>query len=113
MHELSIVESIYDVVMEKVREYGAGRVLRVRLAVGELAGVEDWYMKSCFAVFVQKTPAEGAELLIEHIPARVRCRRCGREYETKLPFSGCAACGSESIRIVAGKELYIDSLEVE
>lgn len=113
MHELSMVESIYAVIMEKVRKYGVNRVLKVKLIVGELTGIEDVYMKSCFAMFVEKTPIEGAELLIERIPVRVKCRACGNEYETKIPCSPCAVCGNDSIRILSGRELYIDSLEAE
>ena len=113
MHELAMVRSIYNVIAEKVREYGARRVIQVRIVVGELTGVEDTTMKSCFEMYVQATPAEGARLTIERVPIKVRCRACGNEYETKIPFSECAVCGNKGIRIISGKELYIDSLEVE
>ena len=113
MHELAMVESIYDVIMDKIREYGVKRVTRVRLVVGELTGVEDTTMKACFEVVTEATPVEGAELVIDRVPIAVKCRVCGNEYETKIPFAACAACGNRSLKIISGKELYIDSLEVE
>lgn len=113
MHELSLVESIYDVIVDKIREYGVKRVIRVKVIAGGLTGVEDTTMKACFEMFIEATPVEGAELVIEHVPIRVRCRVCGNEYETKIPFSVCPICRSKSMKIVSGKELYIDSLEAE
>lgn len=113
MHELSMVESIYEIIMEKVREYGINRVLQVRLVVGQLTGIEDGCIESCFAMYVEKTPIEGAELVIKRMPVKLKCRACGNEYETKIPFSPCPVCGNNSIRILSGRELYLDSLEAE
>ena len=108
-----MVESIYDVIISKLEEYGAKKVKQVRLVVGELTGVEDMTMKACFEMYVESTPAEGAQLVIKRVPVRVHCRVCGNEYETGIPFSECAICKKKSMTIISGKELYIDSLEVE
>lgn len=113
MHELALVESICEVIDETVKERGVNRVLQVRLLAGGLTGIEDAMMKACFEIVVQNTPAEGAELVIEHTPIRVQCRECGNEYQTEIPFSGCTVCGSGGIRVLSGRELYIESLEVE
>ena len=113
MYELAMVEGIYNVILEKIKEYGVKRVKQVKLVVGELTGVEDMTMKACFEMYVEATPIEGAELLIERVPIKVQCRVCGNEYETKIPFSECAVCKNKSIKIISGKELYINSLEVE
>lgn len=113
MHELAMVESIYDIIIDKLKEYGANRVTQVRLVVGELTGVEDMTMKACFEMYVEATPAAGAKLVIKRVPIKVQCRVCGNEYETSIPFSECAVCKNKNIKIISGKELYIDSLEVE
>lgn len=113
MHELAMVSSLCTVINDKVKEYGAVKVIQIKLIVGDLAGVEDTTMKLCFETVVENTPLEGANLVIEHVPAKIRCRTCGNEYETKIPFSECAVCKSRNFQIIAGKELFIDSLEVE
>lgn len=113
MHELAMVRSICDVIREQVREHDVKRVVQIRLVVGELTGVEDTTMRLCFEMYVQATPLEGAELVIRRVPAKVKCRICGNEYETKIPFSECAVCGNKKMKIISGNELYIDSLEVE
>lgn len=113
MHELAMVESIYNVIEEKIKEHGVKKVKQVKLVVGELTGVEDYTMKACFEMYIEATPVEGAELVIKRVPIKVQCRVCGNEYETKIPFSECAVCGNRNFKIISGKELYIDSLEVE
>lgn len=113
MHELAMVRSICEVINEKIEENNIKKVIQVKIVVGELTGVEDITMKSCFEVYVQATPLEGAELVITRIPVKVRCRVCGNEYETRIPFSACSVCGNKKIQIISGEELYIDSLEVE
>lgn len=113
MHELAMVRSIYGVIDEKIKEYGVKRVREVRLVVGELTGVEDSTMQACFEMYIEGTPVEGAKLVIKRLPIKVQCRVCGNEYETRIPFSACPACGNKSMKIISGKELYIDSLEAE
>lgn len=113
MHELAMVRSIYNVISEQIREHDVNKVKQVKLIVGELTGVEDMVMKSCFEIYVEGTPVEGAQLVIKRVPIKVRCRICENEYETKIPFSECEICGNKSFKIISGKELYIDSLEVE
>ena len=113
MHELSLVASICDVLNIKIKECGINKVIKVNLVVGELTGVEAFMLESCFEMYVQATSLEGAKLAIEHVPIKVRCRECGNEYESKIPFSDCNVCGGKNIRIISGKEFYIDSIEAE
>jgi len=113
LHELSLVCSICEVINNKVAEYGADRVTEVRLVMGELSGIDETTLKSCFEMIAQSTPAEGAEMLIKRLPIKLRCRACGNEYESGIPFGKCPLCGGESIEIISGNELYIDSIAVE
>ena len=113
MHELSLVASICDVLNTKIKECGINKVIKVNLFVGELTGVEAFMLESCFEMYVEATPLEGATLSIEHVPIRVRCRECGNEYESKIPFSDCTVCKSKRLEIISGREFYIDSIEAQ
>ena len=97
----------------KVKEFGVNKVIKVNLIVGELTGVEAFMLESCFEMYVQATSLEGAKLAIEHVPIKVRCRECGNEYESKIPFSDCTVCKSKRLEIISGREFYIDSIEAE
>ncbi len=113
MHELSLVASICDVLDTKIKEYGVDKVIQVNLVVGELTGVEAFMLEACFEMYVQATPLEGAKLVIERQPVKLKCLTCGNEYESKIPFANCTACGNKNIEIISGKQFYIDSIEAE
>jgi len=113
LHELSLVASICDVLNIKIKECGINKVIKVNLVVGELTGVEAFMLESCFEMYVQATPLEGAKLAIKHVPIKVRCRECGNEYESKIPFSDCTVCKSKRLEIISGREFYIDNIEAE
>lgn len=113
MHEMALVSSIFNTINEKIREYKINRISQVKLMVGDMVGVEDITMRSCFELFAEATPAEGASLVIEHIPIRAQCRNCGHEYTARGWSFKCPECSSTGARIVSGKELYIDSIEAE
>jgi hydrogenase nickel incorporation protein HypA/HybF len=109
VHELAITESMVAAVADSV---GAARVARVRLQVGQLAGVVPHALRFCFEACTRGTSLEGATLEIDEIPARGRCRRCGAEM-TMATFLDACACGSIEVELVAGQELRIKHVEVE
>jgi len=55
--------------------------------------------------------AEGAELHIDHVPARARCRTCHSETAIRRFHFLCESCGGRDLTLVAGEELYIESFE--
>ena len=110
MHELSIAESIVAV----AERHAAGRpVTKVELRVGHLRQVVPSALEFAFQLVSRGTVLDGAELAIEAIPARGRCRAC----ETETTMSGfplaCSACGGLDMEVLAGEELLVDSLELE
>ena len=110
MHELSIAEGVVAVVS---RHAGGRRVCRVELKVGHLRQVVPTALAFAFELLTDGTPLAGAELVIEEVPARGRCRTCGAETTmTEFPLR-CDACGGLDLEIVAGEELLVDALELE
>jgi hydrogenase nickel incorporation protein HypA/HybF len=110
VHELSIAQSIVAV----AERHAAGRrVRRVELRVGHLRQVVPSALEFAFGLVAAETPLDGAELAIEEVPARGRCRACGEE-TTMAGFPlACSACGGLDVEILAGEELLVDSLELE
>ncbi len=108
MHELSITQSIVDLVAERT----AGRtVLAVRVQVGRLSGVVPRAMSFCFEIAATGTPLEGARLEIEEVDGRIACRDCGRETAADDLVLLCP-CGSADVTVVAGEELTVRAVEV-
>lgn len=113
MHELSIAQALVERVEAVAARERATRVVRVAIVVGALSGVDPDALMAAFPLVAEGTTAAGAELLIERVPARVRCRACGHEAATCESFIGCAACGSRDVELVSGRELDIRSVELE
>jgi hydrogenase nickel incorporation protein HypA/HybF len=113
LHEMALVSSIFKILNDKIQEYQVSRVMQVKLVVGEMTGVEDMTMRSCFELFAETTPVEGAKLVIERIPIKAKCLSCGNEFIIRGWSYQCPECSNTGIRIISGKELYIDSIEAE
>ncbi len=113
MHEVSVCESIIDIVIEHASKESASRVTSIRLKIGEMAGVALDSMRFAFGIVAKGTLAEGAELIIDTIPLAARCRSCGRNFKiTNYAFS-CAHCNSPEIEVVSGRELCIEEIVME
>ena len=110
MHELSIAGSVVEIAS---RQANGRRVTKVRMKVGHLRQVVPSALAFSFELVAEGTPAEGAELEMEEVPATGRCRACAEESR----FDGfplqCASCGGFDLEILSGEELLVESLELE
>lgn len=110
MHELSIAEAVVDVAGRHAR---GRRVRKVELKVGHLRQVVPASLEFAFELLTSGTPLEGAQLVIEEVPARGACRACGSETTmTNFPLQ-CSSCGGLDLELLAGGELLVDALELE
>ncbi|MBU0492099.1 MAG: hydrogenase maturation nickel metallochaperone HypA [Chloroflexi bacterium] len=114
MHELAVTESIMGIVLRHAEAAGAKRVTAIHLTIGELTGLVDDSIQFYFDFIGKDTLAEGARLTFKRVPARARCHQCGNEFE---PDTGklwtCPACEAIGGDVVAGREFFVDSIEVE
>lgn len=111
MHEAAIVCGLMKILDRQVRAHGITRIRRVNLKVGKLKAVEPQALVACFEIFAEGTPAEGAELVIDHVPAHGQCRDCRRDFTLEGFRLRCPACGGNRIDLSGGEELYVDSFE--
>ena len=113
MHEISIAESILDIVQAKAREQNASSVHLIKLRLGEFTTIVPEALEFAFEVARQGTLAENARLEIEFIPMVLHCVVCDA---TTQPEAGlhliCEECGFP-LEIIAGEELQIEYIELE
>ncbi len=104
--------SALDAVHRQTAREGAARVERIVLRIGTLAGVDVDALRFAYEALAPGSPAEGAVLEIEQVPARAWCRRCDVEFGASpgLIFQ-CPFCHDYSGEIRAGRELGIARLE--
>lgn len=111
MHEMSIALEVVGQVESADPPDGAGPVTRVRLRVGELAGVVPDALRFCFSLACEGTVLEGADLVVDPVPGRARCTPCTAEWPTGMPPQLCCpACGGATSELLSGRELEIVSV---
>ena len=113
MHELTITEGILRAAVPAAEAQGARKILEIRLKIGELSGVFPEYIREYFTAASAGTIAEGAKLVVETIPVRIRCRTCLGESVISRKKICCPVCGGTDLALVSGREYFVDSLEVE
>jgi hydrogenase nickel incorporation protein HypA/HybF len=112
MHELSVTQSILDMAVEEAKKAGASSVDKISIVLGELTGIAEDCVRFYFDIIKKDTLAENAQLSFSHVPAVLKCKKCGYEFQRQtFPFT-CPKCGSPGVLIDKGKELYIDHIEV-
>lgn len=114
MHELSIVASVVDSVIESLAGYPGTRVLEVRLRVGALAAVVEDSLQFCYELAARETPLEGSRLVVTVVPVVVQCAACGRNGELEsLQIFRCPHCGEPAADVRQGREMEIEAVEIE
>ncbi len=113
MHELGIMESAIEAVLTQARTHEATQVHRIVLRIGALSGVEPDALRLAFESVAKGTPADGADLDLETVPARGRCPSCDLEFEVQSDFIfTCPSCGRISGELVQGRELELARIEM-
>jgi hydrogenase nickel incorporation protein HypA/HybF len=94
-------------------ERDAKRVTSITIGMGPLSGVEFQLLKNAYPIASAGTVAEDAELVIEHLPIRVRCNQCGSESDALPNKLTCKQCGDWRTTLISGDEMMLMSLELE
>jgi hydrogenase nickel incorporation protein HypA/HybF len=114
MHELSLTTSIVETVTETLAAYPGARVKEVRLRVGALASVIPESLEFCWGIVCEGTPLEGSRLAVSVLPVVVHCALCGQDAELEgVQSFRCPRCGELCGEIRQGRELEIDSIEID
>lgn len=113
MHEMSIAQSLLEIVLEEGRKHHLVQVKVIRLQVGALAAVVPESLTFCFGMLSQETVAAGAALEIETLPVVARCAACKTLFEVENQMFLCPECGEPTIDLVSGRELSVMSIEGE
>jgi len=105
----SVLQNAEDV----AREAKAIKVSEIRLVIGEMREVLPDAMEFAFEALTPNTFCEGAALKMTMLKPRSRCLQCNREYEHDRFRWMCPGCESLATELLAGRELYIDAIEVD
>ena len=110
---MSIIAGVMDAVVPSADQAGAQRVLAITLRIGDMTEVIDEALEFAFEALTEGTMCEGAKLVVNKVHPRSLCFECGAEFDHDRFHRVCPECGSYETRVVAGKELEIESIEVD
>jgi hydrogenase nickel incorporation protein HypA/HybF len=116
VHELSMMQSILDIALEYAVKNNAKKITKIYLEIGELSGIIPEWMQRYFDFVSEGSIAEKAELVIERIPAKIKCKSCDKKfsYTNNNCNFRCPDCGAGSeIEILSGREYFMKSIEVD
>jgi len=107
------MESAIEAVLAQAREHGAQRVHRIVLRIGALSGVEPDALRFAFDIVAKDTPADGATLDIDAVPAIARCPDCALDFEADSGFIfACPRCSRLCGELSQGRELELSRIEM-
>jgi hydrogenase nickel incorporation protein HypA/HybF len=113
MHELSVTESILEIVLRHAEQARARSITDIYLVLGDLSSIVDDSVQFYWDMLSEGTLAEGAELHFQRIQTEMECQDCESRYQPLEGDLSCPKCHSRKVKIIAGEEFFIDSIEVE
>ncbi len=113
MHELAICQSLIDQVEGIAMERKAQSVTTIVIGIGPLSGVETQLLKNAYPIASAGTIAEYAELVVEQLPIKVKCTKCGSESDALPNKLICKHCGDWRTTLISGDEMMLMSVELE
>jgi len=112
MHELSLAESVINIIEDAAAKQHFGQVRAIRLEIGSLSGVESEALRFCFDAVARDTVAQDARLEIIEVCGTGHCARCGTTSPVHTMFDSCPTCGEIALQVSGGTEMRVKELEV-
>jgi hydrogenase nickel incorporation protein HypA/HybF len=113
MHELGIAMNILEVVQRHLPTDKTTRVKKIFIRAGKLTAIYPPALETCMQAVARDTSVEGAEIVIHVDPIRAQCQMCHAMSEFDEPPFLCAMCGAQQLDIRSGRDLFVESIEVE
>jgi hydrogenase nickel incorporation protein HypA/HybF len=113
VHELAVTENLLKTALRHAEAADARRVTDLHLVIGELTTIVGDSVQFYWDIVSRGTICEGAFLHFERVPARLQCRDCEAQYGLDGDLRECPWCASARVRVIAGDEFRLDSIEVD
>jgi hydrogenase nickel incorporation protein HypA/HybF len=114
MHELGIAEGILSSALLGAEGAAASRITSVDITVGELTEIAEDALQFAWEAIRVGTMAEDAALNVTMLDAASRCADCGHEWvHDRYSGAKCPSCGGYIVTLLRGRELKIDSIDID
>lgn len=113
MHEMSLAESVLQMIEGMARSQDFKSVKMVRLEIGQLSSVEPEAFRFAFEAVTRGSIASGACLDVIETAGQGLCMECSAQIPLSARYEPCSACGSHKVRVTGGEGMRVRELEVE
>lgn len=110
MHELSVAEGIIGIVEKTATQHQLKSVKEVRIALGELVGVDPDALAFAWESVTRSGVARGAKLVIDRKEGTAWCMMCSKTVPLKAYGNPCPQCGSYELIANGGTEMKVIDL---
>ena len=113
MHEASLAGGVLKLVEDSARREGFVRVSALRLAAGQLAGVEPRALRFALEAIAPGTVLDGATFQIDEPAGQAWCMNCSATVDLEQRGDACPLCGGYQLQPTGGTELRVVDMLVE
>lgn len=113
MHELSIANSILNIVLNEKTTKNLSDIKAIGLRIGALSGILPDALEFSFDAIKKETPLENTVLEISEIPISGICKSCNQKFSVSDYIFECPKCNSSSIDVDKGQEMDIEYIEIK
>ncbi len=113
MHELTVTESLLEIALRHAEKAKAQRITALNLVIGQMASIVDESIQFYWTIIANETIAREAQLNFRRIQTEFTCQACKTVYNPLDDTFLCPHCQSENVRLSAGDEFFLESIEVE
>jgi len=112
VHELSLAQAVWRQVTREMESHPRSRLAALTVVVGTFSGADPESLQFALRLVAEESAWPTAEVRIRTEPVALKCRACGRAYETETLDLACPACGGYDVEVTGGRDLRLESLEV-
>jgi hydrogenase nickel incorporation protein HypA/HybF len=112
MHEISLCESILELLQTQATLQNYSKVKVVYLEIGKLSSIEPEALRFGFDIVMKNSIADNARLDIIEIDASAWCFNCEQIIIIEQRYDPCPLCGAVKLDIKQGEQMRIKELEV-
>lgn len=112
MHELSLAEHLLTLVDNAACEQGFSQVHRLVLGIGRFSCVDSDTLLHCIRHHCAGSRLDGAVICCETREASAECKSCACLFTPEEWPCACPGCGQASARLLSGRDMILEQLEV-
>jgi hydrogenase nickel incorporation protein HypA/HybF len=107
VHEVSLAQSVLDIVERAASAQRFARVTQLTLEVGALAAVDPAALQFALEAVAHGSLLEGAQFTLHTPPGRAFCFGCAEEVSVLARGHACPRCGSYRLHVTQGDDVRV------